>query len=82
MRSITARLHKAEQIAIERARQKETGGCICPWGKQHVYFTFDNLTEEEAAEKYPDNKKYCPVCGGLNVTVNMAKDNFILEGWG
>lgn len=77
--SINARLHKLENTAKERANRTDTGACTCPFGKQHIYFTFDTLTEAEAAEKYPDNKKYCPVCGGLNIAVNLFDEIDIQE---
>lgn len=76
MPSITARLQKLEQAA----RNTETAGgkdCNCPFGKRMFYFTFDNMTEEEAAAKYPYNLKHCPRCGGLNLAVRFPDDTIM-----
>lgn len=73
MPSIKARLQKLEQTAKDTISTAETD-CTCPFGKRLFYLAFDNMTEEEAAAKYPHNLKHCPRCGGLNLAVRFPND--------
>lgn len=72
--SVEQRLKKAEQMATALNRGDDGKNCTCPDGKKRFYFIIPNMTEEEAARKFPDNLKYCLRCGGLNIAVYAASE--------
>lgn len=72
--SIKTRLSKIEAAANMRKARPGARACICPFGEQQIYFTFENMTEAEAAAKYPKNTKYCRKCGGLNAVMHLPND--------
>ncbi len=71
MRSIESRLSTLEQAAREIKTASPKTPCICPFGERSVYFIVEGMTEAEAAKRYPDNRKHCRRCGGLNIAVNV-----------
>ena len=79
MQGINNRLQKLENAAKRHAAE-DTQDCRCPDGKRRFYFIFDNLTEAEAAERYPDNRKHCHRCGGLNCVVRLFDDSVFKNG--
>lgn len=56
---------------LEKKLTRRDGACSCP--VKRFFVVSPDATEAEIAEHYPDNRRYCPVCGGLNETDEVFK---------
>lgn len=72
---ITHRLKRLERQAMTTQQETDKGYCTCPDGERRFYFIVEGMTEAEIDKAYPENKKHCPRCGGLNTAIKAAPDD-------
>lgn len=71
-----AKLATLERIAAQRMRSTQSAHskpCRCT--PQRFYFNITGATAAEIAELLPDNREYCPNCGGQRITINADKED-------
>lgn len=70
--NINTILARLERTAAKRSLKSRNSACTCPFGEKRFFFTVTGKTEKEVAEVIPENTRYCPKCGGLNVAIDLT----------
>ena len=75
MKRTVTRLEKLEAAARAMMQGGPVRPCYCPYGKRRFYFDVQGMTKQEMAAAFPENRLYCPKCGGKRNVVIVDRDD-------